>query len=101
MLKEADSVQRDFALSHKNGYGLGIGKMENSSVFNATLIGHTGENPGTATYWYYFPDYGTTIFVAVNRSDAMTGPGQTVPVDGSAITGAIFLKAWEILRSSS
>ncbi|OPY67880.1 MAG: D-alanyl-D-alanine carboxypeptidase precursor [Syntrophorhabdaceae bacterium PtaU1.Bin034] len=94
------TLQKMTTPTEPGGYGLGIGKVEDASVFNTTLIGHTGENPGTATYWYYFPDYRTTIFVAVNRSDVRTAPGQTVPVDGSTIAYDIFVKAWRILRSS-
>ena len=80
------------------GYGLGIGRSVDTTVFNTTLIGHTGENPGTVTYWYYFPDYATTIFVAANRADTVTHAGQTTPIDANALTLAIFTKAWQILH---
>ena len=83
------------------GYGLGIGKLTDPTVFETTLIGHSGENPGAATMWYYFPEYDTTIFVAVNRSDGRTSPSQeTVPVDGAAAVAEILQKAWKILRES-
>jgi hypothetical protein len=69
-----------------------------ATIFNTILIGHSGENPGTMTYWYYFPDYGTTIFVAANRSDTRTRPDQDVPVDAGALIYEIFKKAWQILH---
>ena len=83
------------------GYGLGIGKLTDAAGFGTTLIGHSGENPGTATMWYYFPEYNMTIFAAVNRSDGRTSPSQeTVPVDGAAVVAEIFQNAWRILRGS-
>jgi D-alanyl-D-alanine carboxypeptidase len=76
------------------GYGLGIGR---AAVFDTVAVGHTGENPGTVTLWYHFPERGTTLFVAVNRSDTRTGPGQDVPVDGLGLAARIFTDAWGIL----
>lgn len=94
------TLERMTTPTEPGGYGLGIGKLVDTSSIKATLIGHTGENPGTATMWYYFPEYRTTIFVAVNRNDVRTGPDQTVAVDGLATASDIFLKTWKILRGS-
>ncbi len=84
--------------SEPGGYGLGIGKTTDTSVFNATLIGHTGENPGTVSYWYHFPDYDTTIFLAVNRSDTRISAETKVPVEASVIASRIFRNAWALVR---
>ena len=94
------TVERMTTPTEPGGYGLGFGKAVDTSSINATLIGHTGANPGTSTMWYYFPEYQTTIFVAVNRNDARTRPDQTVIVDGLATAYSIFLKTWKILQES-
>ncbi len=81
------------------GYGLGLGRVEDTGLFNTTLIGHSGANPGTATLWYYSPEFETTIFVAVNRQDVMTGPNQVTPVNGAAVVFDIFMQAWQAVDS--
>ena len=99
ILSPATLVRMTTPTEDGGGYGLGIGKVTDSPVFETTLIGHTGENPGTATLWYYLPKVDTTIFVAVNRNDARTNPRQeTVLVDGLAAASDIFQAAWQILR---
>jgi len=82
--------------TEEGGYGLGIGK---TTLFNTTVIGHTGANPGTATYWYYFPHYKTTIFVAVNGEGQMLSPHQKEPIiEGGQYVYNIFEKTWTILH---
>lgn len=81
------------------GYGLGLGRVEDAELFNTTLIGHSGANPGTATLWYYFPEYGATIFTAVTRQDVVTGPHQVTPINGSAVAMDIFVQAWHIVQA--
>jgi len=77
------------------GYGLGIGA---APLFGTTCIGHSGQNPGTVTYWYHFPDRDTTIFVAANRSDTLTkAPPPYPPINANALAFSIFEKAWQIL----
>ncbi|MCF8303273.1 MAG: beta-lactamase family protein [Bacteroidales bacterium] len=81
--------------------GLGIGVLPanaEGNIFETKLLGHSGSNPGIATEWYYFPEYGTTIFVAVNRNDTPEGPQGTIPVSGSAITFDLFSQAWQIVK---
>jgi len=81
------------------GFGLGLGRVEDTALFNTTLIGHSGANPGTATIWYYFPEFETTIFVAANRQDVITGPNQVTPVNGAALVFEIFMQAWQVVES--
>lgn len=81
------------------GYGLGLGRVEDTELFHTTMIGHSGANPGTATHWYYFPESQTTIFVAVNRWDVMTGPDQVTPIDGSAVAMDIFMQVWQAVEA--
>lgn len=82
--------------TEEGGYGLGIGK---TTLFNTMVIGHTGANPGTATLWYYFPYYNTTIFVAVNGEGQMLSPNQKEPIiEGLKYASNIFEKAWKILH---
>jgi len=77
------------------GFGLGLGIVEDTELINTTIIGHSGATPGTATLWYYFPEFEITIFVVVNRQDIMTEPDQVTPVDGSAVAFDIFIRAWQ------
>jgi D-alanyl-D-alanine carboxypeptidase len=84
-------------------YGLGLGILaadDPNNIFGTKVIGWSGANPGTATQWYYFPDYNTTIFVAVNRNDIAEGPGSVPPVNGTAISIDILIQAWEALKNS-
>lgn len=70
-------------------YGLGFTVTAGDdpiNPFRETLIGHDGDNPGTATRWYYLPDHDVTIFAAINRNDIPEGPGHEPPVNGSAVT---------------
>jgi len=81
--------------------GLGIGVLPADApgnIFETKLLGHGGANPGVATEWYYFPEHGTTIFVAVNRNDIPEGPGGTIPVNGSAVSFGILNQVWEIVK---
>jgi D-alanyl-D-alanine carboxypeptidase len=88
-----------FAPESTTGLGIGVVPANaDGNVFETKLLGHSGSNPGVATEWYYFPDYGTTIFVAVNRNDIPEGPEGTIPVNGSAISFSILNQAWEIVK---
>jgi D-alanyl-D-alanine carboxypeptidase len=85
----------------ESAMGLGIGVVSADApgnIFETELLGHSGTNPGVATEWYHFPDYGTTIFVAVNRNDIPKGPEGNIPVNGSAISFSILNQAWEIVK---
>ncbi len=88
-----------FAPESTRGLGIGVVPANaGGNVFETKLLGHSGSNPGVATEWYYFPDYGTTIFVAVNRNDIPDGPEGIIPVNGSAISFDIFYQAWQIVN---
>ncbi|MCF7945361.1 MAG: beta-lactamase family protein [Spirochaetia bacterium] len=88
-----------FAPESATGLGIGVVSADAAgNVFETKLLGHSGSNPGFATEWYYFPDYGTTIFVAVNRNDIPEGPDGHIPVNGSAISFDIFTQAWLIVK---
>jgi D-alanyl-D-alanine carboxypeptidase len=95
---EPATLERMIRPLDAGGYGFGIGSLTDTETFHATLIGHSGQNPGTSTLWYHFPEYRTTLFVAVTRSDAQTRPDQTVLVDGMSTASTIFVEAWKILR---
>ncbi len=81
--------------------GLGIGVLPADAagnIFETKLLGHGGANPGVATEWYHFPDYGTSFFVAVNRNDIPAGPEGSIPVHGPSISFDILNQAWEIIK---
>ncbi|MDR4989297.1 MAG: serine hydrolase domain-containing protein [Bacteroidales bacterium] len=81
--------------------GLGIGILPADAagnIFETKLLGHGGANPGVATEWYHFPDYGTTIFIAVNRNDIPEGPEGIIPVFGPATSFEILIQTWEIIK---
>jgi len=88
-----------FAPGSFMGFGIGVLPADAAgNVFETKLLGHGGANPGVATEWYHFPDYDTTIFVAVNRNDIPEGPEGSIPVHGSATSFMILNQAWEILK---
>jgi len=82
-------------------YGLGLSFLfadDPANLFGTTLIGWSGANPGTATQWYYMPEFETTIFVAVNRHDIPEGPGGIIPANGTKVSGELFINAWNLLE---
>jgi len=88
-----------FAPNSTTGLGIGVVPTDaDGNVFETKLLGHSGSNPGIATEWYYFPDYGTTIFVAVNRNDIPEGADGNIPVNGSGTSFDIFYQAWQIVK---
>jgi D-alanyl-D-alanine carboxypeptidase len=88
-----------FAPKSTTGLGIGVVPTDaDGNVFETKLLGHSGANPGIATEWYYFPDYGTTIFVAVSRNDTPEGPDGYIPVNGSGTSFDIFYQAWQIVK---
>jgi D-alanyl-D-alanine carboxypeptidase len=88
-----------FAPESTTGLGIFVLPADASgNIFETELLGHSGTNPGIATEWYYFPDYGTTIFMAINRNDTPEGPEETIPVNGSAISFYIFYQTWQIIN---
>ncbi len=87
-----------FAPDSHYGLGLAVSLKDNpKNVFHATTIGHSGANPGTATSWYYFPDYDITIFVAVNRMDT-PAPDGTIYLDGTAASRDALKKIWDAVK---
>ncbi len=88
-----------FAPESTTGLGIFVLPADASgNIFETKLLGHGGANPGVATQWYHFQDYGTTIFVAVNRNDIPEGPEGLIPVNGSASSFDIFYQAWQIIN---
>jgi len=88
-----------FAPESNTGLGIGVVAADApGNIFETELLGHSGTNPGIATEWYHFQDYGTTIFVAVNRNDIPEGPEGSIPVNGSVISFSILNQAWEIVK---
>lgn len=88
-----------FAPESVMGFGIGVLPADApGNILETKLLGHSGSNPGIATEWYHFPDYGTTIFVAVNRNDIPEGPEGNTPVNGSAISFSILNQVWEIVK---
>jgi len=88
-----------FAPESTTGLGIGVVPADApGNIFETELLGHGGANPGIATEWYHFPDYGITIFVAVNRNDMPEGPKGTITVNGSATSFDIINQAWEIVK---
>jgi D-alanyl-D-alanine carboxypeptidase len=84
-------------------YGLGLGVLaadDPLNPFGETLIGHTGDNPGTATQWQHLPDQDVTIFAAVNRNDISEGPAHEPPVAGGAVALDMLAKAIDAVLSS-
>jgi D-alanyl-D-alanine carboxypeptidase len=51
----------------RGAYGLGLGRFGFRVGGGLTAVGHGGANIGTGAYMVYFPDYGVSIAVMVNR----------------------------------
>jgi D-alanyl-D-alanine carboxypeptidase len=62
----ADSV-RQMQSFGRGAYGLGLGRFGFRVGGGLMAVGHGGANIGTGAYMVYFPDYGVSIAVMVNR----------------------------------